>query len=296
MNALAVESDVAGKPAGAGSPSRDAWRRFSHNRIALAGALVAGLIMLAAVSAPVLAPQGYEYATISDALKLPSAEHWLGSDEVGRDFFSRVLYGARTSMTVGLLVPLVGLVIGLPIGAAAGWVGGWVDFVVLRLIEAMTAIPQILVALLLITIYGSGLFNVTLFLGVVGWVPIARLTRAQFLALRDREFVLAARATGTRGWQIMLLHILPNAAGPIIVALVFGIPAAIFGEAGLSFLGLGVQDPTPSWGKMISAEVRYLRLAPFLALVPMTCVGLTMLSFSFVGDGIRDALDPNAKD
>jgi oligopeptide transport system permease protein len=296
MNALAVESDVAGKPAGAGSPSRDAWRRFSHNRIALAGALVAGLIMLAAVSAPVLAPQGYEYATISDALKLPSAEHWLGSDEVGRDFFSRVLYGARTSMTVGLLVPLVGLVIGLPIGAAAGWVGGWVDFVVLRLIEAMTAIPQILVALLLITIYGSGLFNVTLFLGVVGWVPIARLTRAQFLALRDREFVLAARATGTRGWQIMLLHILPNAAGPIIVALVFGIPAAIFGEAGLSFLGLGVQDPIPSWGKMISAEVRYLRLAPFLALVPMTCVGLTMLSFSFVGDGIRDALDPNAKD
>jgi oligopeptide transport system permease protein len=296
MNALAVESDVAGKPAGAGSPSRDAWRRFSHNRIALAGALVAGLIMLAAVSAPVLAPQGYEYATISDALKLPSAEHWLGSDEVGRDFFSRVLYGARTSMTVGLLVPLVGLVIGLPIGAAAGWVGGWVDFVVLRLIEAMTAIPQILVALLLITVYGSGLFNVTLFLGVVGWVPIARLTRAQFLALRDREFVLAARATGTRGWQIMLLHILPNAAGPIIVALVFGIPAAIFGEAGLSFLGLGVQDPIPSWGKMISAEVRYLRLAPFLALVPMTCVGLTMLSFSFVGDGIRDALDPNAKD
>jgi ABC-type dipeptide/oligopeptide/nickel transport system permease subunit len=254
------------------------------------------LIIVVAVFAPVFAPQGYQYATVTDALKGPSAQHWLGSDEVGRDFLNRVIYGARTSMTVGLLVPLVGVLIGLPIGAAAGWAGGWVDFVVLRIIEAMTAVPQILVALLLITVYGSGLYNVTLFLGVVGWVQIARLTRAQFLALRDREFVLAARATGSRGWRIILLHLLPNAAGPIIVAMVFGIPSAIFGEAGLSFLGLGIQDPIPSWGKMISAEVRYLQLAPLLALVPMICVGLTMLSFSFVGDGLRDALDPMAKD
>jgi oligopeptide transport system permease protein len=276
------------------TPWRGAWRRYRHNRTALVAGGVAILIVFVALFAPLLAPQGYEYSVFTEAFNPPSADHWLGSDEIGRDVFGRLVYGARTSMTVGLLVPLVGVIIGLPIGAAAGWFGHWVDFVVLRLIEAVTAVPYILVALLLITVYGSGLYNVTLFLGIVGWVGIARLTRAQVLALRDREFVLAARAIGTPPWRILLLHILPNAIGPIIVTVVLSIPGAIFAEAGLSFLGLGVQDPIPSWGKMISQEVRYLQLAPLLAIFPMVCIGLAMLSFSFVGDGLRDALDPNA--
>lgn len=276
------------------SPWGDAWRRFRRNRMALIGGIIAALILLTAVLAPVLAPGGYEFTNLSATLQGSSALHPLGTDEVGRDLLSRIIWGARTSMTVGFLVPLIGTLIGLPLGASAGWFGGKVDFVVLRLVEAMTSVPSILVAILLVTIYGSGLVNVALYLGVTSWVGVARLTRAQFISLRGREFVTAARAIGTPPWRIMLQHILPNAAGPIIIVFVLAIPGAVFGEAGLSFLGLGVQDPIPSWGKMILEGGRYMELDPLIGLLPMLCIALTMLSFSFVGDGLRDALDPNA--
>ena len=207
-----------------------------------------------------------------------------------------MIWGARTSMTVGFLVPLLSTLIGLPMGAAAGWFGGKTDFVVLRLLEAMAALPTLLVAILLATLYGSGLTQVALYLAVTGWVTIARLTRAQFISLREREFVTAARAIGTPPWRIMLQHILPNAAGPIIVVFVLSIPGAVFGEAGLSFLGLGVQDPIPSWGKMITEDGQFMQIVPLLGLVPMLCIALTMLGFSFVGDGLRDALDPSSRE
>ncbi|MBX6770486.1 MAG: ABC transporter permease [Chloroflexi bacterium] len=276
------------------TPLGDAWRRYRRNRLAVVGGVIALAIILVAIFAPVLAPAPYDYAVITETLQPPSARHLLGTDEVGRDLLSRMIYGARTSMTVGILVPLIGTMIGLVLGGLAGWFGGWIDFIVLRMVEAMTAIPSVIVALVLVTIYGAGLDHLILFLGLTGWVGVTRLTRAQFLALRDREFVVAARAIGTPGWRIMVQHLLPNAAGPIIVVFVLGIPGAVFGEAGLSFLGLGVQDPIPSWGKMITESAPYMQQAPLLGLLPVVGIGLTMLSFSFVGDGLRDALDPSA--
>lgn len=278
------------------SPWRDAWHRYRRNRMALVGGVFASLILLTAVLAPVIAPYSYSFSDISATLQPPSPQHLLGTDAIGRDLLSRIIFGARTSMTVGFLVPVIGALVGVPLGAAAGWFGGWVDFVFLRLIEAMTALPSILLALLLVTIYGSGLYHVALFLGITGWVGIARLTRAQFLSLRDREFVVAARAIGTPPWRIMLAHLLPNAAGPMIILFVLGIPSAMLGEAGLSFLGLGVQDPIPSWGKMISSSATYVQIDPLLGLLPILCLALTVLAFSFVGDGLRDALDPHALD
>ncbi len=294
VSTATIAARAAPRPRARSTPLGDAWRRYRRNRLAMIGLVIAGLILFTAAFAPLLAPAPYDYADISQILKPPGNGHLLGTDEVGRDLLSRLIYGARTSMTVGLLVPLIGTVIGLVLGGAAGWFGGKVDFIVLRMVEAMTAIPALIIALLLISVYGAGLDHLILYLGLTGWVGVTRLTRAQFLALRDREFVTAARAIGTPAWRIMLQHLLPNAAGPIIVVFVLGIPSAVFGEAGLSYLGLGVQDPIPSWGKMISQSAPYMQQDPLLGLLPVLGIALTMLSFSFVGDGLRDALDPNA--
>ncbi|HLH74359.1 MAG TPA: ABC transporter permease [Chloroflexota bacterium] len=294
MSAIATIAQVIPRRRVHSSPWGDAWRRYRRNRMALVSAFIAGLTVFLAIFAPLIAPYSFSYADLAATLQGPSAHHLLGTDEIGRDVLSRLIYGARTSMTVGFLVPLIGLLIGMPVGAVAGWFGRRSDFIALRLIEASTAIPPILVGLLLIAIYGSGLFHVTLFLGIVSWVPFARLTRAQFIALREREFVTAARAIGTPPWRIMLLHILPNAAGPIILLFALSIPAAISAEASYSFLGLGVQDPVPSWGKMITEGGQYIQIDPLFSLLPMLCLALTTLSFNFVGDGLRDALDPNA--
>jgi oligopeptide transport system permease protein len=260
----------------------------------MAGAVIASVILFTALFAPVLAPTAYDYAVLSDTLQTPSAAHLFGTDEVGRDLLSRIIFGARTSMLVGITVPTIAVLIGVPLGAAAGWFGGRTDFLLLRAVEIMTAIPTIMVALLLVSIYGAGLDHLILYFAIFGWVGMARLTRAQFLSLRDREYVTAARAIGTPSWRIISQHLLPNAAGPIIVVFVLGIPGAVFGEAGLSFLGLGVQDPIPSWGKMIAQGAQYMQESPLIGMIPIVCIALTMLSFSFVGDGLRDALDPNA--
>lgn len=276
------------------SPWYDAWQRYRQHRLAVIGGISAIIILLVALLAPLIAPYSYVSSNLSATLQPPSPQHLLGTDAIGRDLLSRLIYGTRTSMTVGFFVPTIAVVVGLPIGAAAGWLGGWVDVIVQRLVEAMTAIPTILLALLLVTLYGSGLRNVTLFLGLAGWLGFARLVRAQFLTLREREFVKAAQALGTPSWRIILFHILPNAAGPLAVLFVLSIPGAVFGEAGLSFLGLGVQDPLPSWGKMIADNASYVQLDPLLVLLPVLCIIITVLSFSFVGDGLRDALDPTA--
>jgi ABC-type dipeptide/oligopeptide/nickel transport system permease subunit len=296
MSAIAASTAITVKRRRRSTPLGDAWRRYRRNRTALVGLIIASFILFVAIFAPLLAPAPYDYAVISDVLQPPSAQHILGTDEVGRDLLSRVIYGARTSMMVGLSVSLLGTLIGVVLGGCAGWFGGRVDFLALRLVEIMTAIPALILALIAISIWGSGLDKLILYLGCTGWVGITRLTRAQFISLRDREFVTAARAIGTPSLRIMLQHLLPNAAGPIIVVFVLAIPGAIFAEAGLSFLGLGVQDPIPSWGKMISQGAQYMQEAPLIGLVPIACIALTMLSFSFLGDGLRDALDPNARE
>jgi len=270
----------------------EAARRFAANRLAVVGLMFATLIIVTAILADVLAPYGRDFANFGEILEFPSAKHPLWTDAVGRDFLTRIIYGARTSMLVGLTVPILTTLIGVPLGALAGWRGGWFDYIFLRLVEIKTAIPNYLLAVLLVTIWGSGLEKLILYFGVVGWVAGGRFARAQFIRLKHSEYVLAARAMGASDRRMMYQHILPNAGGPIIVGLMTAIPAAIFGEAALSFLGLGIQDPIPSWGKMISEGAPYAQVYWYLVLAPTVLVAVTMLAFTFVGDGLRDALDP----
>lgn len=273
---------------------RDAARRFFKNRLAVLGLLIVSSFILMAVLADILAPYPYDKAYFSKVLRFPLADmaHPLGTDDVGRDYLSRLIYGARTSMTVGLSVQIIALFIGVPLGAVAGYFGGKTDFVISRLIDVMTAFPGLLFAIFLITIWGGGLGKVVLVLGITGWIGMCRLTRAQFFSLREKEYVEAARCLGVPQWRIIFRHLLPNALPPLLVAVSFGIPFAIFGEAGLSFLGIGINDPLPSWGKMVGVSVAYVRVYWHLALFPTLLIALSMLGFSFVGDGLQDALDP----
>lgn len=280
-------------------PTRNLWRdamaRFAKNRLAMAAWVIVMLLVLIAVFADLLAPTPYDYAVLREAKQFPSAQHWLGTDQVGRDLLSRMIYGARISLTVGFSVQAIALIIGIPLGIAAGFLGGWIDFLVARVIEVFTAIPQVLFALFLVSIFGSTMLNVILAIALISWVEICRLTRAQILALREREFIEAARVIGTPTLQIMMRHLLPNALTPLIIAVTLGIPSAIFTEAGLSFLGLGINDPLPSWGKMVGDSYSYIRVYWHLGLFPTLMIAITMLSFSLVGDGLRDALDPRMR-
>jgi oligopeptide transport system permease protein len=228
-----------------------------------------------------------------------NATHLLGTDSVGRDFLSRLIYGTRVSLVVGFSVQVIALVIGLTFGLLSGTFGGWVDYIIMRWVEVLTAIPILLFALFLISVWrasdsapGSGLFKVIVAIGLIGWVDICRLTRAQLLSLRQKDFILSAEAIGATKLHIALRHMLPNALTPLIVAVTLGVPAAIFTEAGLSFLGFGINDPLPSWGKMVADSYAYIRVYWHLGLFPTFMIAITMLSFSFVGDGLRDALDP----
>lgn len=275
---------------------QDARRRFLRNRLATAGLCVVALFIIFAVFADVLAPEPYDRSVLSETLRFPSARHWLGTDQVGRDMLSRMIYGARTSLIVGFAVQGLAFGIGIPLGALAGLrAGGWADFVVIRLVEVMSAFPSFLFALFILSVIGGGLFNVIFAIGITSWIDVTRLTRAQLLTLREREFVQAARALGANDRHIVLHHLLPNALPPLIVMLALGIPGAIFAEAGLSFLGLGINDPIPSWGKMVGDSMGYIRVYWHVGFFPTLMIALAMLSFNFVGDGLRDALDPTLR-
>ncbi|MBV9577127.1 MAG: ABC transporter permease [Chloroflexi bacterium] len=277
----------------------DAVRRFSQNKLAVVSLAIVGVFVLIAILADVISPARYDYSVLSEANQFPNSHHWLGTDAVGRDFLSRLIYGARVSLAVGFSVQFIALAIGLTLGVFAGTFSGWVDYLVMRLVEVFTALPIWLFALFLISVWrssdqmtGGGFLNVVIAIGLVSWIQICRLTRAQFLTLREKEYVLAATAMGATRMQIAHRHLLPNAVGPLIVVVTLGVPTAIFTEAGLSFLGFGINDPLPSWGKMIADSLAYVRVYWYLALFPTILLALSMLSFSFVGDGLRDALDP----
>jgi ABC-type dipeptide/oligopeptide/nickel transport system permease subunit len=274
---------------------RSAWYRYRRNRLALVSGVVAILILLVAVLAPLIAPYGYATQDLSQSLAGPSVHHLLGTDQLGRDLLSRAIYGARTSMTIAIGAPLIGALIGIPLGIMSGWFGGVADFMTLRAFEVFTMVPQVLMALLLIALFGSGVWKLVLFLGVTAWVGFARLARGQYLALRDRDFVLAARAMAVPTWRIVVVHVLPSAIGPMIVFFVQEIPATIFAAAGFSFLGLGVQNPLADWGKMINDGGQYISVSLTVALLPIICIALATLTFSFAGDGLRDALDPTSR-
>jgi oligopeptide transport system permease protein len=289
---VAVSPRAEAVPARGTSLTRDAFRRLLRNRLAMMGLIVVLLMCVTAIFADVLAPYSYTKTNFGRLNEPPSAQHWLGTDQLGRDLLSRMIYGARISMIVGLGSQAIVVLIGVPIGALSGFVGGRIDLVLTRLIDVMYAFPRLLFVILLMSMLGAGLVNIFIAIGLTGWVFIARQTRAQMLAIKEKDFVDGARALGAGGWRVLGRHLLPNAMSPIIVAITFGIPEAIFTEAALSFIGVGINPPTPSWGQMVGEGQQYLRTYWHLCVFPSIAIAITMLAFTFLGDGVRDAFDP----
>ena len=274
---------------------RDAWRRLLRNKLAVGGGVVVIMLVLIAVFADFLAPYSYTKTNFGRLNEGPTSDYPFGTDQLGRDMLSRMIYGARVSMLVGVGAQVIIVLIGVPIGALAGWVGGRMDIVLTRFIDVMYAFPRLLFVILVMSMLGSGLLNIFIAIGLTGWVGIARQTRAQVLALRQKEFVEGARALGARSGRLLVRHVLPNALSPIVVAVTFGIPEAIFTEAALSFIGVGINPPTPSWGQMVGEGQQYIRSYWHLCVFPSIAIAVTMLAFTFFGDGVRDALDQKMK-
>lgn len=274
---------------------QDTWRRLRRNRLAMFGLAFMILVGLVALVAHFWTPYPVWLQAVGPPYAGPSAKHPFGLDDSGRDILSRVMGGAQISMEVGLAAAGIASVIGITLGLVAGYYRGWVDAVISLLINVWYGIPDLLVAMIFVVIVGRGLTNIILAISITSWVGMARLVRGQTLSLREREFVEAARSVGTRDQWIIFRHIFPNALGPIIVQATYLIPAAILFEAFLSFLGLGVPPPTPSWGAMLSDGFRSLQFAPHIPLIPAFTLSLTLLSLNFLGDGLRDALDPRMK-
>jgi peptide/nickel transport system permease protein len=271
------------------------WNRFRRHRLAMIGGTMLLLLTLAALAAPLLVAHGPNTIDLSAYRKPPSTDHLLGTDSAGRDVLSRLLYAGRVSLSVGIVAVAIYAVIGVLLGGIAGFYGGWVDTVIMRLADMVLSFPAIIVIITIVSVLGPSIYNVMLVIGLLGWPPIARLVRGDFLSLREREFVLASHAIGAGNVRIIFRHVLPNALAPVIVATTFGMAQAILLEAGLSFLGLGVQPPTSSWGNMLNAAQSFtiLEQMPWLWLPPGVMTALAVISINFVGDGLRDALDPH---
>ncbi len=278
-------------------PAYHALRRFLDNRSATAAAAVLVLLLLTAVFAPLAARTGYNDQLFLDrAFAFPSSDHWFGVDPLGRDFYSRVVHGARVSMGIGLASALASLAIGLPLGAAAGYLGGRTDWVVMRLVELFSVVPPLLLAILFAAFFGGGVVNVVLISSGFLWVGTCRLVRGQVMACKSREFIAASRVLGASTWYILRRHLVPNSVSPVIVGFVLAIPNAMMIEASLSFLGVGIDPPVPSWGQMINKGLEYMFFYWHLGLFPTLFLGLTVLATTLFGDGLRDAVDPTLKD
>lgn len=273
-----------------------AWRRLLRNKLAVAGGSAVVCLALLALAAEVIAPYHYTTPNFGRSFELPSWEFPFGTDQLGRDMLSRMIYGARVSMTVGVVAEAIVLVIGVPLGTVAGYYGGRLDMGLMRFVDVMYAFPRLLFVIMIMSMLGRGLLNIFIAIGLTGWVRVARLTRAQMLVLKEREFCEAARAAGASHLAVMVRHLLPNALTPIIVSLTFGIPEAIFTEAALSFIGVGISPPTPSWGQMVGENQQYIRSYWHLCVFPAMGIATLMLAFTFLGDGLRDALDPQLRE
>ena len=301
MSIAELESREIQLDPGASGLWSDAWRRLRRNPGAVVGFCLVGLFVLVALFAPLLAPE--HPVKDGDLSRLggtccpgPSAEHWFGIDQQGRDELSRVIYGARYSLLIGVVSVAVGLSIGLVLGSIAGYVGGLIDSVIMRLTDIMLSIPSLLLAIGIVAMLGPGLFQIMIAVGATQIPVFARLMRGSILAQRDNDFVLAARAIGVPKRTILASHILPNAISPVIVQGTLALATAIIEVAGLGFLGLGPQDPsTPEWGTMLTDTTRYLQTAPHLAIIPGVAIIISVLGFNLIGDGLREALDPKMR-
>jgi oligopeptide transport system permease protein len=285
---------------------KDAWVRFRRNRLAVAGLTVVIVLTVIALGARLPATPGGLWKILhlaSDPITQdvvntfapPSLQHPLGTDILGRDLLARVMYGASVSLSIGIIVQALILGLGGSIGMAAGYLGGRVDNLLMRFTDIMYAFPDLLLVLVFVAAFGPSFWSIFIAIGVVNWVGLARLVRGQVLSIKEKEYVEAAIMTGTSPLKLIAKHLIPNSLGPVIVTLTFGIPAAIFTEAALSFLGIGIRPPEPSWGVMIEDGYSAIFADPMQVIVPAIAVALTMLSFTFIGDGLRDALDPRMR-
>jgi peptide/nickel transport system permease protein len=277
------------------TPGQRAWRRLVRRRGAMLGLVVVVFFVLMALLAPYVSPYDPIATSWSAVRKAPSAEYWFGTDEIGRDVLSRVIWGARASLLAGLVSVCISIALGVPIGLLAAYVGGWTDGFISRFTDSMLAVPFLILAIAMAAFLGPSLTNAMVAIGVSATPIFIRLTRAQVLAVKVEDFVEAARAVGNPHWRIALRHILPNVLPPLIVQSTLSIAAAVIAEASLSFLGLGQQPPAPSWGSMLNTAKNFVDQAPWMAIWPGLSIFLLVLSFNLLGDGLRDALDPRHK-
>ena len=278
------------------SPLYFALRRFTDNKAAVVCGLILLTIILMAIFAPLITLTGYaDQDYLTEALTFPSSTHLMGIDDLGRDFFARIVYGARVSLTIGFSAALFSVLIGIPLGAISGYYGGMADWLVMRLIELFSVVPPLLAAMLLGALTGGGLKTIVLIAALFGWVQVCLLVRAQVKAFREKEFVRAAQALGATPGYIIRRHLIPNSVSPIIVGFVLAIPLAMMLEASLSFLGIGVPPPLPSWGQMINVGMNFMYFYWHMAVFPTAALAITVLATTLFGDGLRDALDPTLK-
>jgi peptide/nickel transport system permease protein len=271
------------------------WRYFKKNRLAVGGGVLIVVIFLTAAFASFLAPYDPGKTEISSKLASPSLRHLLGTDQLGRDVFSRMLYGSRVSLSVGFVAVAISICIGILVGAAAGYYGGWLDAVLMRFVDIMLCFPSFILILTVVALLGPSLFKVMVVIGITSWMGTSRFVRAEFLSLRERDFTQAARALGVKDHRIIFRHILPNALAPVFVTATLDVATAILVEAGLSFLGFGAQPPAPSWGNILTEGRTYIFDAWWLTVFPGFAILVTVLSFNFLGEGLRDALDPRLR-
>jgi oligopeptide transport system permease protein len=275
---------------------QDAWMRLKKHKLAMTGLVIIGVLIIMAIFGPLLSPYNFSENHLDKTYKAPGSEYWFGSDALGRDLFTRIWYGARISLSIGIGTAIITFVIGVFYGGISGLLGGKVDQVMMRIVEILWGIPFLLYVILL-TLYfnDGGLKTIFIALGAVYWLRMARIVRGQVLQLKNQEYVMAARALGASNWRILTRHLIPNALGPIIVEVTLAVPEAIFSESFLSFLGLGVSVPMASWGVLANDGIGAFRSYPWLIFFPAFFISLTMLAFNFLGDGLRDALDPRMR-
>lgn len=271
------------------------WRTFTRNRLAVCAGIVVGILVVLAVLAPLLAPWDPNKPDTRRILAGPSASHWLGTDQLGRDVLSRVLYGARISLAVGFISVGIAAVIGIILGSAAGYHGGLADAVIMRVVDLMLVFPRFFLLLAVLAFLQPSIWTIMAVIGVTGWMGVARLVRAEFLTLKEREFVIWSESVGASASRVIFRHILPNAMAPVLVAMTLGIPAAILTESGLSFLGLGVQPPYATWGNILNDGKDSIEIAWWMTVYPGLAILVTVLSYNLLGEGIRDALDPRLR-
>jgi len=271
------------------------WKRFKKNKLALTGGILVFGLLAIAIFAPLVSPYDPNAINMDDVLQAPGSRHILGTDDLGRDILSRMIYGTRISLSVGFVAIAIATIIGIILGSLAGYYGKLIDSLIMRLVDIMLSVPTFFLLLTIIAIVGPSIWIVMFVIGLTGWMSIARLVRAEFLTLKEREFVLAARSIGASDTRIIFKHIFPNALAPVYVSFILGVAGAILMESGLSFLGFGVQPPVPSWGNILTAGREYMEVAWWLIFFPGLAILITCLSYYILGEGIRQALDPKLK-